>query len=265
VDSFGEKEHLLRGHFLEEVDFLEALDFQIHASVCFLPVFSRGKQNSLQFSFGFGRFFPSLVAKKKVVLVEDHAVTRIGIRHVVDSSPEFEVISETDNGSEIQALLEDARPDFLLLDLRIPGENALTQVKRWKREFPDLKVVVLSMVEDPSVVQSAIETGIDGYLLKSDDLGTLTKNMQEILNGKTVYSSGLNLQSYRKSTVPAQATTKEIEILQRLGQGKNYGEIAEEIQISKRTVEYHVGRLKDKFQCKTVAELIGKAKQQLLI
>ncbi len=202
--------------------------------------------------------------KRKVVLVEDHAVTRIGVKHVVDSSSDFEVIGEADHSSQIPTLLEDAKPDFLLLDLRIPGESSLSQIKVWKIKYPNLKIVILSMVDEPGAVLSAIDSGVDGYLLKSDDLRTLTENLKEIAKGKTIYSESIKQHFTRKSD-GTQTTSKEKEILKLLGQGKTYQEIGLEIDLSKRTVEYHVGRLKERFQCKTVAELIGKAKELLLI
>ncbi|TGN17645.1 response regulator transcription factor [Leptospira idonii] len=204
-------------------------------------------------------------SKKKVILVEDHAVTRVGVKHVVNSSTDFEVVGEAEHSSQIAPLLKEKTPDFLLLDLRIPGENVLNMVKEWKKEFPQLKVVTLTMLDEQPIVHSAIEAGVDGYLLKSDDLSSLTKNLSEIALGKTVYSKNLKLSFNRKPQDGKVANKKEKQILTLLGQGKTYQEIGTEIGLSKRTVEYHVGRLKDRFNSKTVAELIGRAKEQMLI
>lgn len=204
-------------------------------------------------------------SKKKVILVEDHAVTRVGVKHVVNSSDDFEVVGEAEESSQIAPLLAKTNPDFVLLDLRVPGENVLNMIKDWKKEYPNLKVVTLTMLDEQPVVHSAIEAGVDGYLLKSDDLSSLTKNLNEILNGKTVYSKNLKLSFNRKPTDGKVANKKEKQILLLLGQGKTYQEIGDEIGLSKRTVEYHVGRLKDRFNAKTVAELIGRAKENMLI
>ncbi|MDZ4727930.1 MAG: response regulator transcription factor [Leptospira sp.] len=203
--------------------------------------------------------------KKTVILVEDHAVTRVGVKHVVNSSNDFEVVGEAEHASQIEALLTEKNPDFMLLDLRIPGENVLNQVKEWKKKFPKLKVVTLTMLDEQAIVHSAIEAGVDGYLLKSDDLSSLTKNLNDIALGKTVYSKNLKLSFNRKPQDGKVANKKEKQILTLLGQGKTYQEIGTDIGLSKRTVEYHVGRLKDRFTAKTVAELIGRAKEQMLI
>ncbi|EOQ97644.1 response regulator receiver domain protein [Leptospira wolbachii serovar Codice str. CDC] len=206
-----------------------------------------------------------MTPKKKVLLVEDHAVTRVGVKHVVNSSPDFEVVGEAEHASQIAPLINETRPDFVLLDLRIPGENVLNMVKDWKKEHPNLKVVTLTMLDEQPIVHSAIEAGVDGYLLKSDDLSSLTKNLNEIAAGKTVYSKNLKLSFNRKPQDGKVANKKEKQILTLLGHGKTYQEIGTEIGLSKRTVEYHVGRLKDRFNAKTVAELIGRAKEQMLI
>ncbi|GBF49740.1 two component response regulator receiver protein [Leptospira ryugenii] len=206
-----------------------------------------------------------MTQKKTVILVEDHAVTRVGVKHVVNSSNDFEVVGEAEHASQIEPLLKDKNPDFMLLDLRVPGENVLNMVKDWKKSFPNLKVVTLTMLDEQTVVHSAIEAGVDGYLLKSDDLSSLTKNLDEIAQGKTVYSKNLKLSFNRKTQDGKVANKKEKQILSLLGQGKTYQEIGDDIGLSKRTVEYHVGRLKDRFNAKTVAELIGRAKEQMLI
>ena len=203
--------------------------------------------------------------KKKVILVEDHAVTRVGVKHVVNSSSDFEVVGEAEHSNQIAQLLSETTPDFMLLDLRIPGDNVLNLVKDWKKEYPGLKVVTLTMLDEQAIVHSAIEAGVDGYLLKSDDLSSLTKNLSEIAAGKTVYSKNLKLSFSRKPQDGKVANKKEKQILTLLGQGKTYQEIGTDIGLSKRTVEYHVGRLKDRFNSKTVAELIGRAKEQMLI
>ncbi|TGL58070.1 DNA-binding response regulator [Leptospira ognonensis] len=203
--------------------------------------------------------------KKKVILVEDHAVTRVGVKHVVNASTDFEVVGEAEHSNQISQLLTEKMPDFMLLDLRIPGDNVLNLVKEWKKEHPNLKVVTLTMLDDQAIVHSAIEAGVDGYLLKSDDLSSLTKNLSEIASGKTVYSKNLKLTFSRKPQDGKVANKKEKQILTLLGQGKTYQEIGTDIGLSKRTVEYHVGRLKDRFNSKTVAELIGRAKEQMLI
>lgn len=203
--------------------------------------------------------------KKKVLLVEDHAVTRVGVKHVLNQSAEFQVVGEADHSSQISKLLETETPDFVILDLRLPGENVLTQIKVWKQSYPNLKVVALTMLDEQSVVQSAIEAGVDGYLLKSDDLSSLTQNLVDISQGKTIYSKNLKLGINRRTDSQKTANKKEKLILSLLGQGKTYQEIGTDIGLSKRTVEYHVGRLKDRFTAKTVAELISRAKEQMLI
>lgn len=203
--------------------------------------------------------------KKKVILVEDHAVTRVGVKHVVNASTEFEVVGEAEHSSQIAPLLAEKAPDFMLLDLRIPGENVLNLVKDWKKSYPNLKVVTLTMLDEQAIVHSAIEAGVDGYLLKSDDLSSLTKSLTEIASGKTVYSKNLKMSFTRRPQDGQVANKKEKQILTLLGQGKTYQEIGTEIGLSKRTVEYHVGRLKERFSSKTVAELIGRAKEQMLI
>jgi DNA-binding NarL/FixJ family response regulator len=206
-----------------------------------------------------------MTPKKSVILVEDHAVTRVGVKHVVNSSSGFEVVGEAEHSSQITALLKEKNPDIMLLDLRIPGENVLNLVKDWKKEYPSLKVVALTMLDDQAIVHSAIEAGVDGYLLKSDDLSSLAKDLTDIAGGKTVYSKNLKLSFTRKPQDGKLANKKEKQILTLLGHGKTYQEIGTEIGLSKRTVEYHVGRLKDRFSSKTVAELIGRAKEQMLI
>lgn len=206
-----------------------------------------------------------MTSKKSVILVEDHAVTRVGVKHVVNSSTGFEVVGEAEHSSQIVALLKEKNPDIMLLDLRIPGENVLNLVKDWKKEYTGLKVVALTMLDDQAIVHSAIEAGVDGYLLKSDDLSSLAKDLSDIASGKTVYSKNLKLSFTRKPQDGKLANKKEKQILTLLGHGKTYQEIGTEIGLSKRTVEYHVGRLKDRFSSKTVAELIGRAKEQMLI
>lgn len=190
--------------------------------------------------------------------MEDHAVTRIGTRHVLDTSSDFIVVSEADHSSQIPILLEESSPDFLLMDLKLPGENSLGQISQWKKTYPKLKIVILSMVEEEKTIRAMKDLGVDGYLLKSDNLTSITDNLLEISKGAKIFPKGIDLFTKDEETILPNEREKSILVL--LGQGKNYSEIGTTLDLSKRTVEYHVGKLKDKYNCKTIAELILKVK-----
>jgi DNA-binding NarL/FixJ family response regulator len=192
----------------------------------------------------------------RIVLVDDQSLIRRGMKALLKSDPELEVVGEAENGEMAIALLEtlDAEsslPDVVLMDVRMPVMDGVTATQVLCRQFPSLKILILTTFDDEAYVRQGIQAGASGYLLKDTPFEELSQSLRLVCKGYTQIGPGLASKVITPSPVSPQAsspssfvweelTPREQEILQRIAKGESNREIAQALYISEKTVRNHV-------------------------
>lgn len=206
--------------------------------------------------------------KTAVILADDHALVRSGIRSLVEKLPDMEVVGEASDGREALELIKTRKPKIAILDISMPGLNGLEAAARIATEFPQTKVLILSMHANKQYVARALRNGIAGYLLKDAAGGELELALRTILAGQTYLSSSLSRTALelflRQSEQSAQIelTSRQREILQLLAEGRNSKEIAAILELSSKTVEAHRSQIMERLEIRDIAGLVRYAIQQ---
>ncbi|MGH7644646.1 MAG: response regulator [Gemmatimonadales bacterium] len=201
----------------------------------------------------------------RVLVVDDHAVVREGIRSVLVAQPGFRVVGAAADASEALALAERHEPDVVLLDITMPGESGLTVASRLRDLLPATRVLVLSMHDRTEYVLEAVRAGASGYLLKDASPATLREAVGAVHRGEAYFcpviarrlSAALRgeLEAEQRRGTVGRLTPREREVLLRIASGRTNKQIAAELSISPRTVETHRESLMRKLRIHTVAGL----------
>ena len=203
----------------------------------------------------------------KVVLADDHAVVRTGIRAMLESLGGIEIVGQATNGREALALVEQLHPDVLLCDISMPEMNGMEATTRIVKEFPAVRVIMLSMHTSEEYVWQAMKAGATGYLLKDTDATELDEAIKSVLSGKTYLTRSVSKQvvdAYMQrmgntSTVSDVLTPRQREILQLIAEGKSLKEIAQLLHISVKTVETHRTLLMERLDIRDTPGLVRYA------
>ena len=207
------------------------------------------------------------MARKRVVLADDHDLVRAGIQGLVDLLPDVEVVAEASSGEELLALLEGVTPDLVITDIHMPGIDGLEVVARIRRERPALPVLVLSMHDTADFVQRAMANGANGYLMKNAAPGELQHAVRAMLaNGSYVNARVARLLLERvESCADDGLSRRQIEILSMLAGGLSSKEIGYELGLSPKTVDVHRARIMERLQVRDVASLTRYAVRRGLV
>jgi DNA-binding NarL/FixJ family response regulator len=203
----------------------------------------------------------------RVILADDHALVRAGIRSLLEKLPSVEVVAEAANGREAIDLIKSGAPDVVLMDIAMSGLNGLEAAARVVKDFPGVKIIILSMHANEEYVMQALRVGVAGYLLKDAATAELELALQAVARGETYLSPGISrrvVDSYlgRVSHKPgplAHLTARQREILQLVAEGKSTKEIAFILNVSAKTVETHRAQLMDRLDIHDVPGLVRYA------
>ena len=201
-----------------------------------------------------------------VLLAEDHMVVREGFRKMLELEKEFEVVGEAADGRQAVTLAQKLLPAVILMDIAMPLLNGLEAARQIIKATPDIKIVMLSAHSDDAYVQSATEAGAVGFLLKQTSSQDVCRAILEVCKGKTYFSPAiarhfdrLNPQSGGRPGLPnrkiGQLTSREMEVLQLIAEGKANKETAAELGIGIKTVEKHREHLMEKLDIHDTAGL----------
>lgn len=189
----------------------------------------------------------------KVLLVDDHAVVRDGIRARLEQSKDFIVVGEAMNGRDALIRAEELIPDVVLMDISMPVMNGMDAAKQLREKYPDMKVIILTMHEHKEYIQGVIRCGAQGYILKDVSAQEMVNAIKTVVNGDTYYSSCVSQmmfddfsKSNRGSGDKMGLTQRQRTILALVEQGMSSKAIANELNISVRTVEAHRHNIKIK-------------------
>lgn len=201
----------------------------------------------------------------KVVIADDHGVVRQGIRGVLEAVDTLEVVGEAADGGEALEMIGELDPDVVILDVNMPGKTGLEVTRELREREHPVRVLILSMHDDPEYVLQAVRAGADGYVLKDAAPAELREAVKAVHEGREYFtdrvtqqlSVGLR-QEIEEEQVRARLdslTNRETEVLLHVAQGMTNREIGEKLEISPRTVETHRERVMDKLRIRTVAGL----------
>jgi len=197
-----------------------------------------------------------------VLLVDDHTMVRSGFRRLLETNPHFHVVGEAENGEEAFRLYFDLRPDVLLLDLLMPGEGGLATIRRLIGRDANIRILVLSMFDEPGIVRRAMDVGAKGYLSKGASLEELTTAVTAVANGRSYIEARLaaQLQAVELHVNPIDSlTTREFEVFSMLAVGRSVQDIATLLHLSTKTVGAHRTSIMKKLVLKNGAELARMA------
>ncbi len=189
-----------------------------------------------------------------VILADDHTLVRAGIRALLEKLPEVRVVGEASDGREVLHLVKAHQPDVVLMDIGMPGLNGLDATMRLAREFPNVRVIILSMHQNEEYVWGALKAGASGYLLKKSATAELKAALQCVVRKEVYLSREISVRLRKKIPLREIAHVKspleklgdrQREVLQLIAEGQNTKAIAAILNVSPKTVEYHRKKLMD--------------------
>jgi DNA-binding NarL/FixJ family response regulator len=209
----------------------------------------------------------------RVLLADDHALVRVGIRSLLEKIPSVQVVAEAGDGREAIALVKKHRPTVVLMDITMPELNGLEAVARITKDFPGVKVIILSMHVNETYVRQAFRAGASGYLLKEGTLAEMELAIEAVRSGGTFLSPRISkrvVESYFEGDddddFPLKhLTPRQREILQLIAEGKSTKEIAFLLNLSVKTVEAHRAQLMARLDIHDVPGLVRHAMQVGLV
>jgi DNA-binding NarL/FixJ family response regulator len=211
----------------------------------------------------------------RIVLADDHAMFRGGLKRILIEKDELEVIGEAEDGLELLELLTGSTPDLLILDISMPNIGGIEAVHGIRSKDPEIKILMLTMHNDVEFLSQAISAGANGYLLKEDADAEVFSAVEAIRAGKTYISRLLSekmaakwtqlVRRERRSPSDHTLTARERQVLKMIAEGKSNKDVAGLLFISVHTVERHRANIMDKLELKNTAELVKYAIQQRFI
>ena len=210
--------------------------------------------------------------QNNIILVDDHTLFRNGLRILLNNLDNYNVSGEASNGQEFLDLLDHQRPDLVLLDIDMPVMDGIDAAKKALKKHPDLKIITLSMYGEEDYYYKMVDAGVKGFLLKNSDINEVKTALQTVLEGGSYFSSELlqtlvsslrsKSQHHEKQNVLSE---RETEILLLICQGFSNQEIADQLYISKRTVDKHRSNILEKSESKNTAQLVMYAIKNQLV
>ena len=209
----------------------------------------------------------------RIVIADDHAIVRTGLRAVIGPAPGLELVGEATGGYEAMELVESSKPDVLVLDISMPDLDGIEVARKLHPLHPELKILMLTIHEDEALLKAALHAGASGYILKRAAESELIAAIEVVLRGDLYVDPAMvrrlvDTGAPRASTQPNPAemlTPRETEVLKLIVQGYTNRQIGTELNISVRTAESHRSNLSDKLGLHSRVELVRYAREHGLI
>ncbi|HKZ01759.1 MAG TPA: response regulator transcription factor [Pyrinomonadaceae bacterium] len=199
----------------------------------------------------------------RVLLADDHALVRAGIQALLEKIPDIEVVAQAGDGVVALELVRTFQPDLVLLDISMPELNGLEVVERLKREFPHIRVIILTIHDEPAYAVDALRAGANGYLPKKAASDELVCAIHTVMLGETYLSPEISkgsLADYHSSMISEgrveELTPRQLDVLRMIAEGYSTKEIARGLNISAKTVETHRAALMERLDIHDVAGLV---------
>ncbi|MCX7986047.1 MAG: response regulator transcription factor [Bacteroidales bacterium] len=215
----------------------------------------------------------SAIEPIKIVLADDHTLFRNGLKLLLSGNPDMVVVGEASEGGELLSILKKQPVDVVLMDIEMPRINGFEATKAISNQFPGIKVISLSMYGEEEYYYRMIEAGAKGFILKSSEINEVSEAIRRVAKGGTYFSSEIlynvvkNIQTVvsKSEASTLHLSQREKEVLELICRGLSNQEIADQLYISKRTVEKHRASLLSKTNTKNTAQLVMYAVENKLI
>jgi len=202
----------------------------------------------------------------KVLIADNHPIVRLGIKQVLSTSPEFEVIGDVSTTSEFFDALDKVTPDVVMLEMDIPEINGIATLRKVKQEYPNIKVLIYSGQSEDVYALSTIRAGAYGYLSKTADLDYIISAVKKVSEGNMFITNELAQRlAFDEGTQKPRRffrklSTREIEVLKLLASGKRNKEVAQGLNLNEKTVSTYKARLMKKLNVDNLVDLLRQAK-----
>jgi len=210
----------------------------------------------------------------KILIADDHLIIRQGLRLILETENDLELVGEASDGNEALSLCKKLNPDVVLMDLRMPNMDGLSTIEKLRVEQPHIAVVILTTFNEDDLMLRGLRAGAHGYLLKDTDRNTLFNTIRAAARGETLLQPEIMarvllrpnmLATESKSSEPVNLTDRELEVLKAVAQGERSKEIAVQLGISERTVKAHLASIYNKLGVDSRAAAIAVAAQKGLL
>ena len=213
--------------------------------------------------------------KHKIVLAEDHTILREGLRALLSSDPDLEIVGEAEDGQEAIRCVEKLKPNLVLMDLSMPRMNGMDAIREIKKRSPQTRILVLTVHKTDEYIVATLQAGADGYVLKDSTNAELKMAIKNVFSGKFYLSPGISarvIEGFLENKRPQRAATpwdsltaREKGILKLIAEGYKNKNIADFLCISVKTVEKHRANLMQKLDLHSVSALTTLAIEKGLI
>lgn len=208
----------------------------------------------------------------KILIADDHLIIRQGLRFILETENDFELIGEASDGNEAVSLCKKLKPDVVLMDLRMPNMDGLTAIEKLRDEQPNIAVVILTTFNEDELMLRGLQAGARGYLLKDTDRNTLFDTIRAAARGETLLKPEIMARVLSQNAItkteahgPINLTERELEVLNAVARGERSKEIAVQLGISERTVKAHLASIYNKLGVDSRAAAIAVAAQSGLL
>lgn len=211
------------------------------------------------------------MSRFKIVIADDHAMVREGVKNLVKRNREYEVVAEATNGREAVELYERNMPDLIIMDISMPDMTGMDASKEILEKYPTANIIILSMFDDEAYISRCLEIGVKGYVIKNESGSELDYAVKSVLQGKNYfsrqaqniifkkYSHTIAKKKQQEDTI--KLTNREKEVARLIVEGLSSPQIADKLVLSFRTIETHRANLMKKISARNVIELINKIKE----
>ena len=213
--------------------------------------------------------------KSRIVIAEDHTIIREGLRSLLSSDPDFEIVGEAENGVQAVECIENLRPDLVLMDISMPRMDGLEAIRRIREYSPNTKILVLTVHKNEEYILATLQAGADGYALKYVSHSELVSAIKTVLRGEPYLSPAVSQvvlggylegkKAHRPKSSMDSLTPREREILRLIAAGYKNKEIADRLYISVKTAETHRANLMKKLDLHSAAALTAFAIEKRII
>ena len=208
----------------------------------------------------------------KILIADDHLIIRQGLRLILETENDFELVGEASDGAEAVSLCKKLKPDVVLMDLRMPNMDGLTAIEKLRVDQPDVSVVILTTFNEDELMLSGLQAGARGYLLKDTDRSTLFNTIRSAARGETLLKPDIMARVLSQKNVTEiesndafNLTARELEVLESVARGERSKEVAAHLGISERTVKAHLASIYNKLGVDSRAAAIAVAAQNGLL
>jgi DNA-binding NarL/FixJ family response regulator len=208
-----------------------------------------------------------MMTKTRVLLADDHTITREGTRMLLANEDDLEIVGEAVDGEEAVELTQQLRPDVLLLDISMPKVNGVQVAQQLSQNSPDVRIVVLTGYDNEQYARALVRLGVRGYLPKSASSRDLVDALRVVARGGVHYQSASEPSPFgRPGGAPDETPTpREMAVLRLVAQGLRNRDIAQRLSTSERTVQFHLANLFAKLSASSRTELVHLARQRGMI